>query len=699
MKKSKFLILIVLVATIATQAVMNATNTKQNVVSTIHKNNQASTVHPDDGSTLGITNLDTGRTRAELKKITSRIPPSSGDWRINDTVILKDRSLIINGSIIVETTGALILENTNLYMNLNSDGEYWIDVYGNLTLLKSVITAYNTSNNYYIRVFSGAKLRIEDSQVSYAGYTWGSNGDKTGLWINTNNTIIHNTTIHNNYYGIFLFYSNSSRIINSTIRFTSYGIFLRGSSLNVITNVLIENSSMYGLAMDSSSNMNAIYNNTIKNGSFYGMFLYSCYDNKIFFNNFINNKYHSNIIPDQLTTPSNITYIYKEKTQHNKLGNYWDSYNGGDPDNDGIGNETYLGDTHPLMEPTWNYIIGDTDHDNLNDIFEEALGTSLNNGDSDYDGLPDGWEVKYHLDALNSSDATLDLDNDKLTNLQEYTYGTNPLNSDTDGDGLPDGWEVNYGLDPLNNDSDMDNDGDTLTNLEEFEYGTDPTNSDTDSDNIPDGWEILYGLSPLNYSDANTDPDNDGLSNLKEYQQNTNPKNPDTDNDGMPDGWEVLHNLNPTLNDSSEDLEGDGLINLEEYQHGTNPTTADTDSDGMPDGWEVSYGLDPTNSSDAQQDIDNDGLSNAREFWFGTDPTNPDTDGDGYKDGIEILHGSDPLNSSDYIAPQTQNDTSPQNTSESSIPAIYSLAVLALSITTIISLGALILTLRRKNSP
>ncbi len=47
---------------------------------------------------------------------------------------------------------------------------------------------------------------------------------------------------------------------------------------------------------------------------------------------------------------------------------------------------------------------------------------------------------------------------------------------DTDGDGLPDVWEVKYKLDRKNPaDADLDTDGDGFTNLEEFEAKTDPT--------------------------------------------------------------------------------------------------------------------------------------------------------------------------------------------------------------------------------
>ncbi len=70
-------------------------------------------------------------------------------------------------------------------------------------------------------------------------------------------------------------------------------------------------------------------------------------------------------------------------------------------------------------------------------------------GDSDCDGLPDEWELRYGLNPYDPSDALLDGDGDGLTNLQEYALGTDPTKWDTDGDGVSDGQEVADGTNPL----------------------------------------------------------------------------------------------------------------------------------------------------------------------------------------------------------------------------------------------------------
>ena len=147
--------------------------------------------------------------------------------------------------------------------------------------------------------------------------------------------------------------------------------------------------------------------------------------------------------------------------------------------------------------------------------------TPVSGVDTDGDGLPDEWELRYGLDAADPG------------------FGENARQLDLDGDGVAD---VVYNEDDFVNGPWGDPDNDGLNNRAEYLAGTDPQKYDTDNDgtgdfdssrvpggatfgslymdgdDIPDGWESLFpsACSPLRY-DANLDPDGDGWDNFSEY--------------------------------------------------------------------------------------------------------------------------------------------------------------------------------------
>ncbi len=158
-----------------------------------------------------------------------------------------------------------------------------------------------------------------------------------------------------------------------------------------------------------------------------------------------------------------------------------------DGDVDGLDN---LGEQAALTDPA----DPDSDDDGLSDGDEVNVhGTDPNDTDTDDDLLLDAFEVANGLDPVNTDESLNDEDGDGLNNLGEQAAGTSAVQNDSDGDGILDGAEVADGWDPLSND--RDNDG--LTADEELALGTDPLLADSDMDGLPDGQEVSDGTDPL----------------------------------------------------------------------------------------------------------------------------------------------------------------------------------------------------------
>lgn len=87
------------------------------------------------------------------------------------------------------------------------------------------------------------------------------------------------------------------------------------------------------------------------------------------------------------------------------------------------------------------WALEDPDRDNLLNWQERALGTNINNEDSDFDGMPDDYEVSNSLNPL-LDDTAADPDTDGLTNAQERAAGTDPHLGDSDLDTVDDGEDI-----------------------------------------------------------------------------------------------------------------------------------------------------------------------------------------------------------------------------------------------------------------
>ncbi|MBK1832507.1 discoidin domain-containing protein [Roseibacillus ishigakijimensis] len=127
----------------------------------------------------------------------------------------------------------------------------------------------------------------------------------------------------------------------------------------------------------------------------------------------------------------------------------------------------------------------ETTGSNLHALGEIEFFGTVDETDSDNDGLPDWYESKYaFLNPNDPSDASLDEDGDLLSNLEEYQFTSEPGVADTEGDGVDDKTEKDNGANPYSSDSDVDG----FTDLVEVARGSDPA----DAGSLPP-------LDPINF--------------------------------------------------------------------------------------------------------------------------------------------------------------------------------------------------------
>ncbi len=236
-----------------------------------------------------------------------------------------------------------------------------------------------------------------------------------------------------------------------------------------------------------------------------------------------------------------------------------------------------------------------------------------------------------------------DTDGDSVFNLEEV------FPDDSDDDGYPDMWELRYGFDEDDSavpgmqvnpdgspiihaqtsiDLSIDRDGDGLSDYREYKFGSDPREEDSDSDGVKDIVEFFMMTDP-------SCPDSERNAGMSEINEDWW-ESPCT-GDGMPDWWEIENNGNAA--DTPDSLYGE------------------VETIAFPgQGQMNAMGLNPS-MDDAELDWDQDGLTNIQEFLlierFGksTNPLDPDTDDDGISDGPSVP----PTLAGGRIVPGTSN--------------------------------------------
>jgi len=317
------------------------------------------------------------------------------------------------------------------------------------------------------------------------------------------------------------------------------------------------------------------------------------------------------------------------------------------------------------FDDVYAFLEGDRDGDGLHDEEEQAIGTGPDNPDTDHDGMPDGWEVKYGLNPL-INDAIKNLDGDGYTNIGEYNSHTDPGDPNSKPRDMYDSLIYNPGMEDGKTypqswwtyNTDLDRETDWIKGVAHSGNHSIRIENTTSTDVqwcggtviFPEpyphtltlgGWAKAEDVAPggifailfyIKFEDGNHTWYYDDLLFRPGTHDWENTESKVTFDKAVkqikPYCFLSYTTGTAWFDDIYAFLEGDrdsdGLHDDEEQAIGTVPDNPDTDYDGMPDGWEVKYGLDPF-VNDAMGDLDRDGYTNIGEYNNHTDPGDPNS--------------------------------------------------------------------------
>ena len=281
-----------------------------------------------------------------------------------DTIYVPDDYSTIQTAVNAAVSGDTIIVRDGLYIE-------------NVVVFKNnlIIRSENGAGTTTVQASTSIEhvFTVTANYVKIIGFTvkrvYLPSGYGSGIFLNgATNCEISKNTIDFNSHGIALVTSNNNILTNNMIHNTGTGISLRDSSnYNTVKDNTLESNTigiyLYNL-VSSGSHQNTITRNKMINNNYYGINLRQSNNNFIYLNDFINNfdNAYSESSTNNWNSPEQITYTHSGITYMNYLGNFWGDYNGGDVDNDGIGDTPYtIGDDtddYPLMQSFKNYIGG-----------------------------------------------------------------------------------------------------------------------------------------------------------------------------------------------------------------------------------------------------------------------------------------------------------------------------------------------------
>ncbi|MDG6983480.1 MAG: right-handed parallel beta-helix repeat-containing protein [Nitrososphaerota archaeon] len=203
--------------------------------------------------------------------------PSQGNWVVTGTQVVQNESITLNGNLTVMDGGNLTLRQTTLRMNLESDGQFGIEVEpgGSLYVFGSTIVSSNAAYRYTFTA-NGSALVIKNTTIENAGWCHDpslyqcafTNGNPAhaGVTVMSDHAVIEDDTFSNGSIGLMLTGSgdvvNGDRIEQNTFS----ALVMAGANRAMVANNTFlqapQNSESDDLLLSESQN-NTIVDNTI----------------------------------------------------------------------------------------------------------------------------------------------------------------------------------------------------------------------------------------------------------------------------------------------------------------------------------------------------------------------------------------------------------------------------------------------------
>jgi len=184
-----------------------------------------------------------------------------GDWTIpaGTNCVFSDTTFNVSGDFNV--SGNASFTNSVFKVNSSFDGQYGIEVYGNLTSYNSTWERNQTSAYSFIAE-ANSYFSFQNSTVSGAG--WEDANGKRGLTIRASNAILNSSIFSNDFIGLSVEDATPIQLANNTASSNNlYGFYLRGMSGATVHNLTTSNNGGAGVFDENGvSNIYSIINST-----------------------------------------------------------------------------------------------------------------------------------------------------------------------------------------------------------------------------------------------------------------------------------------------------------------------------------------------------------------------------------------------------------------------------------------------------